>query len=263
MFSEKRILKQKIIQIKLNNLDFLYNFKACLCRLFFCLNLYFMIEKTVIITAGGIGKRMNSDLPKQFIEIDEKSILAHTIACFHAYDSEIQILVTLPSEWIEYWNKWCFTKSFNIKHQIIEGGNERYHSIKNALNLAKGSLIAIHDGVRPLVSTETIAKAFELANEKGNAVPVFPIKESIRFIKSNETNSLDRNNYFIVQTPQVFSADLLRKAYERNFHDFITDDASLVEELGEKIYTFEGNEENIKITTPFDLSLMSIFLGKP
>jgi 2-C-methyl-D-erythritol 4-phosphate cytidylyltransferase len=221
-----------------------------------------MIKKTVIITAGGIGKRMNSDLPKQFIEIREKSILAQTIECFHAFDSQIQILVTLPSEWIEYWNNWCLTKSFQIKHEIIEGGNERYHSIKNALNLATGSLIAIHDGVRPLVSIATITKAFKLANEKGNAVPVFPITESIRFIKNDETNSLDRKNYFIVQTPQVFSSELIRKAYERNFHDFITDDASLVEEMNQKIYTFEGNEENIKITTLFDLSLMSNFLAK-
>ena len=221
-----------------------------------------MIEKTVIITAGGIGKRMNADLPKQFIEINGKSILAHTIACFHKFDSEIQILVTLPAEWIEYWNNWCLTKSFHIKHQIVEGGNERYHSIKNALDLAIGSLIAIHDGVRPLVSIETITKAFELANEKGNAVPVFPVKESIRFITGNETNSLDRKNYFIVQTPQVFSSELIRKAYERNFHESITDDASLVEELNKKIYTFQGNEENIKITTPLDLSLMSIFLEK-
>ncbi|MES2588031.1 MAG: 2-C-methyl-D-erythritol 4-phosphate cytidylyltransferase [Bacteroidota bacterium] len=220
-----------------------------------------MIQKTVIITAGGLGKRMNSELPKQFLKIHNKTILEHTISCFSNYDSEIQIVLTLPQEWIEFWQKSCLETDFTVSHEIISGGKERYHSIKNALSFAKGDLIAIHDGVRPMVSKETIQKAFDLAQENGNAIPVFPVKESIRFVENEETKALDRKNHFIVQTPQVFQKEIILKAYENEFHDKITDDASLVEEMGEKIHVFEGNEENIKITTKFDLILMKEVLS--
>jgi 2-C-methyl-D-erythritol 4-phosphate cytidylyltransferase len=221
-----------------------------------------MSHKTVIITAGGIGNRMKSDIPKQFIELHGKTILEHTLLSFFKFDSKIQLILTLPKDWISFWNEICEKNNFLIPHEIVSGGKERYHSIKNALKIAQGDFIAIHDGVRPLVSMETIKNAFETAELKGNAIPVIPLKESIRFIENEDSKALNRSNYFIVQTPQVFEKNLINTAYKNEFHDKITDDASLVEEMGVKIHVFLGNEENIKITSPIDLKIAAISLSK-
>jgi 2-C-methyl-D-erythritol 4-phosphate cytidylyltransferase len=219
-----------------------------------------MATKTVIITAGGIGNRMKSDIPKQFLLVHGKCILEHTINSFFDYDNSIQIILTLPENWINYWNEYCLKNSMTIKHKIISGGKERYHSIQNALAIAEGELIAIHDGVRPLVSQQTLINAFDLAEKRGNAVPIFPLKESIRYVELNHSKSLDRNFYYAVQTPQIFHKTLIFQAYNNPFHQAITDDASLVEEIGASIHTFIGNEENIKITTPFDLKIAELYL---
>lgn len=220
-----------------------------------------MEKKTVIITAGGIGKRMESDLPKQFLLLDGRPILAHCIQQFYTYDSSIQIIITLPSAWIEYWNKLCLSTNFTIKHTMVDGGIERYDSIKNALEKATGKLIAIHDGVRPLVSIKLIEEGFELAKEMGSAIPVIPVKESIRFVDREENKSLNRAHYFSVQTPQIFQEDILRKAYQISFHNAITDDASLVEESGVELSLFTGEEQNIKITTPLDLKIAELLIA--
>lgn len=219
-----------------------------------------MLKKTVIITAGGIGSRMNNALPKQFLEIQGKTILEQTILCFYNYSKEIEIIITLPEDWIFFWEELCKKNNFLVKHQLVSGGVERFHSIQNALKIATGELIAIHDGVRPLVSNQTIEKAFDLCKLNGNAIPIFPLKESIRFLDEKESKALNRKLYFTVQTPQVFKKEILTNAYQQEFHDKITDDASLVEETGVKIHTFIGNEENIKITTPIDLKFAEIVL---
>lgn len=219
-----------------------------------------MDKKTVIITAGGIGKRMESDLPKQFLLLDGKAILVHCVEQFYSYDSEIQIIITLPTSWISYWEKLCLSSNFKIKHILVDGGVERYDSIKNALEKANGQLIAIHDGVRPLVSVKLIQEGFELAEEMGSAIPVAPIKESIRFVDKGENKSLNRAHYFTVQTPQIFQEAILRKAYQIPFHSAITDDASLVEESGVDLSLFTGEERNIKITTPMDLKIAELLL---
>jgi 2-C-methyl-D-erythritol 4-phosphate cytidylyltransferase len=221
-----------------------------------------MVKQTVIITAGGIGKRMNSDLPKQFLPIQGEAILAHTIKVFYTYNQEIQIILTLPKEWLDYWQEYISKNHFKIIHSVVEGGIERYDSIKNALEIATGELIAVHDGVRPMLSQQTIMEGFDLADKKGNAVPTFPIKESIRKVLDNRTESVLRKDYSLVQTPQVFQQAQLRKAYEIHFHPGITDDASLVEEAGFKIHVYKGNEENIKITSPIDLILAEHFFAK-
>ncbi|MGV3632458.1 MAG: 2-C-methyl-D-erythritol 4-phosphate cytidylyltransferase [Bacteroidota bacterium] len=215
-----------------------------------------MASKTVIITAGGIGKRMESDLPKQFLLLDELPVLAHSIERFHGFDPDIQVLVTLPDNWRSYWEGLCRKLNFKIPHALIDGGKERFHSIQNALSQATGELIAVHDGVRPLISRKLIFEAFRLAEESGTALPVIPVKESIRFAEKQETHALNRKNHFIVQTPQVFRAEILQKAYGLPYHDGITDDASLAEEAGYDIQLFEGEEFNIKITTPLDLRLI-------
>lgn len=217
-----------------------------------------MASKTVIITAGGTGRRMESDLPKQFMLLDGKAVLAHCIARFHSFDPEIQVIVTLPKDWRSYWEDYCNEKGFYYPHTIIEGGQERFHSIRNALEISTGNLIAVHDAVRPLVSKKLIFESFQLAAESGTALPVIPVKESIRFVDKLDTRALNRKNYFIVQTPQVFQQEIIRKAYELPFHDAITDDASLAEEAGYEIRLLEGEENNIKITTQLDWKIVSL-----
>jgi len=221
------------------------------------------VEKSIIITAGGIGKRMGGSLPKQFLPIQGRPLLFYTIERFHQYDPNIEILLTLPEDWRSYWENLCKEFSFSIPHQVISGGKERYHSIKLALAHSTGKLVGVHDGVRPFVSIETIARCYEKAQLDGSAVPVMPIKESLRKLNDElKSESVDRSAYRSVQTPQVFERNILVSAYERNFHDAITDDASLVEENGTTIYLVEGNEENIKVTTPLDLSFCEFISNK-
>lgn len=216
---------------------------------------------TVIIVAGGSGKRFKSNIPKQFVELDNKPVLMHTIEKFYNFDNNINIVLVLPQNQIEYWQQLCTKYNFTIKHKISEGGKERFHSVKNGLNLAKESkYIAIHDGVRPLVDSEIIKRGFDTAKKYGTAVPVVPINSSVRFIEGEESKHLDRNKIRIVQTPQIFSADILKKAYNIDFRDTFTDDASVVEHSGNKIYLFEGNIENLKITSKFDLAFADFII---
>lgn len=218
------------------------------------------MKHTVIITAGGIGKRMGGEIPKQFLLLAGKPVLMHTIERFYQFDKHAQIILTLPNEWKDYWEELCDNLDFSISHEIIDGGKERFHSIKNALQIAHGEMIAVHDGVRPLVHISTIEKCFQTAKIKGNAIPVVEVKESLRKIENHHSTALVRSEYRLVQTPQVFSAEILKKAYNQSFHAAITDDASLVEALGIQIHLVEGNDINIKITTPVDLQLAELLL---
>jgi 2-C-methyl-D-erythritol 4-phosphate cytidylyltransferase len=210
---------------------------------------------TVIITAGGIGKRMGDNLPKQFLSLNEKPILLHTLEKFHKYDASIQLILTLPSDWKMYWQELLTTHKITIPHLIIDGGKERYHSIKNALKCCEGDFIAVHDGVRPLVSDDTIKRCFDAVQQFGQVIPVIPLKESIRKLNAAQSQAVPRSSYVLVQTPQCFTKDAIKKAYSLPFHDKITDDASLIEEAGYHIHCVEGNEENIKITSKMDLLL--------
>jgi 2-C-methyl-D-erythritol 4-phosphate cytidylyltransferase len=220
-----------------------------------------MQEHTIIITAGGIGKRMGADLPKQFLCLAGKPILMHSIEKFYSFDKNAQLILTLPEDWIQYWKELCEQHKLSIPHEIVSGGEERFHSIQNALQKVKGKFIAIHDGVRPLVSLKTIQAAFDSAKFYGSGIPVLAVKESIReVLNENSSIALQREKYRIVQTPQVFEANLLQKAYQLSFHSKITDDASLVEEAGFGIFLVDGNEENIKITTPLDLTIGEIII---
>lgn len=219
-----------------------------------------MSKQSIIITAGGIGKRMQSHLPKQFIQVNEKPILMYTIECFYHFDPKAQIILTLPEDWFEYWEGLINEFDFRIPHRIVEGGKERYDSIKNALAEATGTFIAVHDGVRPLVSEETLRNCFRGVRDYGAVIPVIPMVESLRKKQDVGTIAVDRSEYYIVQTPQCFHRDVLVKAYELPFHDGITDDASLVEAAGFEIVTVPGNEENIKITAQSDLKYAQMFL---
>ena len=213
-----------------------------------------MHENTIIITAGGTGKRMGGDIPKQFLLLGETPILMQTIARFFTFDNHAQLLVTLPEEWKTYWQDLCVKYQFSVPHTLISGGQERFHSIQLALQHAIGNFVAVHDGVRPNVSQETIQRCFASARNTGSGIPVLEVTESLRQLLPDGTSkAVVRSNFRSVQTPQVFERSLLEKAYKLPFHIGITDDASLVEEAGFTISLVEGNVENIKITTRVDL----------
>jgi len=219
------------------------------------------ITETVIIVAGGKGERMQTDIPKQFIELKSRPVLMHTIDVFIQYNHQIDVIVVLPETQIEYWRKLCKKYAFETYHQVTSGGSVRFESVKNGLIMAKNyGLIAVHDGVRPLVSVTTIAACFREAKQSGAAIPVIEPVESIRQLEGNENLAVDRNKFRLVQTPQVFDARILKKAYQQDFSPLFTDDASVVEASGVKISLVEGNRENIKITTPFDLKLAETML---
>lgn len=219
-------------------------------------------QKYAIIVAGGSGKRMGSELPKQFITVSAKPLLMHTLERFYAYDSTIKLIVVLPESQHAYWQKQCDAFNFTIQHQISKGGVERFYSVKNGLDLiVHDGFVAIHDGVRPLVSLETITRCFDKACESGAAIPVIPATESIRKVKGELNKAVNRNYYFMVQTPQVFSVSLLKKAYQQQYDCSFTDDASVVERLNHPISLVEGNAENIKITRPMDLIIAEALLA--
>ncbi len=217
--------------------------------------------KTVIIVAGGTGKRMQADIPKQFSELKSKPILMHTIEVFVNYDRHINIIVVLPENQMKVWKQMCKEHNFNIVHQTVAGGVTRFDSVKNGLELAPDEgLVAVHDGVRPLVNVQTIRRCFEKAERTGAAIPVVDIVESIRKVDGNDNEAVNRNLYKAVQTPQVFDVQILKAAYRQDYVPTFTDDASVVEAFGHKISIVEGNKENIKITTPFDLEIGELFL---
>jgi len=212
------------------------------------------MNKIAIIVAGGKGERMNADVPKQFLEIQGKPILMHTLEAFINFDASLQLILVLPAAQVDFWQTLCEAHDFNIPHQIVAGGQTRFQSVKNGLDAVKvPAIVAIHDGVRPLVSKETIARCFDTAAKFGAAIPTMDSIESIRFVDANGSKSVDRTAYKMVQTPQVFDAELLKKAYEQEFSVLFTDDASVVEAMGATVHLVDGNRENIKITTEFDL----------
>lgn len=222
------------------------------------------MDKYVIIVAGGKGLRMGVDLPKQFIPIDGKPVLMHTLNSFYKWDESVEILLVLPEEHQDYWHMLCKEIGCNITHHVINGGETRFHSVYNGLKYLseelgisperhKNALIGIHDGVRPFVGPDVIDNCFTTAEEMGNAVPVVPLVDSIREVSENGSRPADRSQLYAVQTPQVFHSDIIMKAYQQHYLPEFTDDAVVVETMGETIQIVPGNRENIKITTKFDL----------
>lgn len=223
-----------------------------------------------IIVAGGKGQRMEEQIPKQFLLLKDKPILMYSIEAFHKQNENTHIVLVLNEGVIEQWKRLCNQYEFNIPHTIIHGGNERFHSVKQGLNFIFGKetklddlLVAIHDGARPLVSVELITRAFALAKEKKSVIPAIQSSDSIRIKKEDgiKTNPLPREKVFMVQTPQVFAADILEEAFEQNFDSGFTDDASVVEKAGYPIHLIEGDIQNIKITYPSDIALAEYWLN--
>ena len=215
-----------------------------------------MPEKYVIIVAGGKGVRMGLDLPKQFMLLNGRPVLMHTIIAFYDYDPAMHIILVLPAEHTVYWSQLCADYKFDIPHQIVTGGNTRFQSVRRGLEkVEKGALVGVHDGVRPLIDRQLIAKIYETAVAQKGAYPVIPLIDSIRELDNEgESHPVDRSKYRLVQTPQVFWSDIIIDAYKQEYKDVFTDDVSVVEALKEyPVYEVEGSKENIKITTPIDL----------
>jgi 2-C-methyl-D-erythritol 4-phosphate cytidylyltransferase len=220
------------------------------------------MKKFVLIVAGGSGTRMNSNLPKQFIEINGRPVLMHTFDAFCKYDADLEFVLVLPETQVKTWANLCESHRFKIKHKIATGGDTRFYSVKNGLDLIPNSgIVFIHDGVRPLVSVKTLQHCFETANQKGNALPVVSVPESIRMKVGEESKAVDRSKYYLVQTPQTFQTSLIKNAYQNADSDLFTDDATVLEQTGETIHLVEGNRENIKITFPEELFLAMAILS--
>ncbi len=223
--------------------------------------------KYAIIVAGGSGSRMQSAVPKQFMAIGGEPVLMHTIRCFARFDEAVQLVVVLPQEQVSVWQALCTQHGFRVAHSIVVGGNSRFQSVKNglaALSAAQDGVVAVHDGVRPLVSSPILADAFKTAHAQGSAVVAVPLKDSIRCVEGVVSKSVDRTAYRLVQTPQCFRLAVLRNAYEQPESTFFTDDASVVEAIGHEITLVAGSYRNLKITTPEDLILAETLLqNKP
>ena len=227
---------------------------------------------SVIIVAGGKGLRMGTDLPKQFLPIGGRPVLMHTMEAFERAIPGIHIVLVLPKSQQAFWLELCVQHAFTLPHTIADGGETRFHSVKNGLNSLshdhiEGCLVAVHDGVRPFVSAEVIRNCFDAARKYGAAVPVVPVVETVRQLRPSTTEgegdssfTIDRSRLRLVQTPQTFQLPLLLRAFEQPYCDAFTDDASVVEAFGHPITLVEGNRENIKITTPFDLRIAEALL---
>ncbi len=221
-------------------------------------------DKYLIIVAGGLGKRMQSATPKQFLELSGKPLLLHVFERFYAWDQTLQFILVLPENHFKKWEEICQRYSFDIEHILVKGGKERFDSVKNGLQVIEASsgLVGIHDGVRPLVSHQLMQTAFDTAELLGNAVPAIEVKESVRMIESDGNHVADRSKIRLIQTPQVFELKMIRKAYEQKYRPDFTDDATVLEAMGHDIHLVKGDAANIKITEPSDLNLAEYYLNK-
>lgn len=220
------------------------------------------MNRYTIIVAGGSGSRFGATIPKQFVALAGKPLLMHTIKAFHNYDNAMKIIVALPAEHMSLWQDLCLQHSFEIKHLAIEGGSNRFESVRNALESIKDSkgLVAIHDGARPLVTKELIQKGFETAEMCGTAIPAVPVTDSIRQLDRQGSHTVNRESFVAVQTPQIFNLEILQKAYTADYSPTFTDDASVVEFNGQSVTLYDGSSENIKITRPIDLKIAETIL---
>lgn len=209
----------------------------------------------VIIVAGGKGLRMGGEIPKQFLPVGGLPVLMRTMKRFHEYSPNLQIILVLPKAQQDYWRNLCKSHQFNIPYLLADGGKTRFHSVQNGLALIpdeEQGLVGVHDGVRPFVSVEVISRCYDLARQQQAVIPVVPVIETLRHVGEGVK---PRDDYRLVQTPQVFDIQLLKAANRQPYQASFTDDASVVEAFGAKVTLVEGNRENIKITTPFDLRI--------
>lgn len=220
----------------------------------------------VIIVAGGKGLRMGSDIPKQFLPIGGKPVLMRTLERFREYDKDLKIILVLPEAQQDYWQGLCKEYGFQVEYQLANGGQTRFHSVQNGLALipdnAEG-VVGVHDGVRPFPSIDVIRNCYTTAREKKAVIPVIPVVETVRHLlvhSKDKSITVPRDEYRLVQTPQTFDIQLLKAANRQPYNDGFTDDASVVESYGHEITLVEGNRENIKITTPYDMKIAEVLI---
>ena len=218
----------------------------------------------VIIVAGGKGMRMGSDIPKQFLPIGGKPVLMRTLERFRQYSPTLQIILVLPKAQQDYWQQLCKEYDFRVEYQLTDGGETRFHSVQHGLALipddAEG-VVGVHDGVRPFPSIDVIRNCYETARTAKAVIPVIPVVETVRHLKGKTSETVPRGDYRLVQTPQTFDIQLLKSANRQPYNDGFTDDASVVEAFGFDITLVEGNRENIKITTPYDMKIAEVLIG--
>ena len=214
-----------------------------------------------LVVAGGKGTRISSKTPKQFLELNGLPVLMHTLLAFYRYSEDIKVILVLPEDDLQTWQSLCLRYKFTKPVILQKGGETRFQSVRNGLEkIENEGLVAIHDGVRPLVSENIIATSFRLASVHQSAIAAMPLKESIRMMDHDKTRAVDRSKYRLIQTPQTFSVSLIKKAYEMQEDLSLTDDASVAENSGHVISLFEGSYENIKITTTEDLIIADALL---
>ena len=217
----------------------------------------------IIIVAGGKGLRMGSDIPKQFLPIGGKPVLMRTLERFREYSKDIQIILVLPEAQQAYWHQLCQEYHFDVEYTLANGGQTRFHSVQNGLAKVPDDaigVVGVHDGVRPFPSIEVIRNCYTTAREKKAVIPVIPVVETIRHLEGEQSKTVPRDAYRLVQTPQTFDIQLLKAANRQPYNDGFTDDASVVEAFGYNITLVEGNRENIKITTPYDLKIAEVLI---
>ena len=217
----------------------------------------------IIIVAGGKGLRMGSDIPKQFLPIGGKPVLMRTLERFREYSADLQIILVLPEAQQAYWQELCEKYDFKVKYQLANGGQTRFHSVQNGLALVPDNaegVVGVHDGVRPFPSIEVIKNCYETARTAKAVIPVIPVVETVRHLEGDSSVTVPRGDYRLVQTPQTFDIQLLKAANRQPYNDGFTDDASVVESYGHVITLVEGNRENIKITTPYDLKIAEVLI---
>ena len=218
----------------------------------------------IIVVAGGKGLRMGSDTPKQFLPIGGKPVLMRTLERFREYSDDLQIILVLPEAQQEYWQELCKKYDFKVEYLLANGGQTRFHSVQNGLALVPDNaegVVGIHDGVRPFPSIGVIRNCYETARIAKAVIPVIPVVETVRHLNNDDSMTVPRNEYRLVQTPQTFDIQLLKAANYQPYNDGFTDDASVVESYGHKITLVEGTRENIKITTPYDITVAEAIIN--
>ena len=221
------------------------------------------MKKTAIIVAGGTGQRMGATLPKQFLTIEGKSILLHTLSQFVTAFWDINFIIVLPADFIQEGQNLIASSGFNQHFQFVAGGDTRFQSVKNGLAQADSeSIVFVHDAVRCLLTPDLIQRCFHQAVEKGSAIPAVSSTDTIRITEGTKHHVVDRTNVMMIQTPQTFNAALLKKAFEQDYQPAFTDEANVLEAIGKEVYLIEGEYENIKITRPLDLAIAEYILAK-
>lgn len=212
------------------------------------------MQRSTILVAGGSGTRLGGPVPKQFQEVKGRPLLMWTVEAFHRADPAMSLIVVLPGPHINLWRSLCGAHGLSIPHDVVPGGEQRWHSVRAGLAIVRhDGVVGVHDGVRPLVSSALVQRCFDAAERTGSGIPVVPVVPSVRETTAHGSRALDRSRLLAVQTPQCFRAELLRRAFEQPYDPAFTDEATLVERSGTAVHLVQGEEDNIKVTTAMDL----------